>query len=787
MLALTFYSELAMQRYNNGPLCFWAWNGDMEDNEITAQLKDLADSGMKGVFVHSRAGLKLPYLGKEWFEKYKLTVAECEKLGLEVWIYDEDGWPSGFGGGQVYKKSDEFKQRYITAKTLTLPCEEVRKSGILAVYKINDDGFVNTDHDLDNKTGDYLILYIECNPVYIDILNKDAVQYFIETTHEKYKKELGQYFGGVIKGIFTDEPHISPRGLPWGKYYQSFFKEKRGYDIFEALPYLFIKKEGYRKYRYDYWKTISGMTQEYYAKPYYKWCEENNLIFTGHYACEEGQLDQVATNGGVMPLYEFQHIPGVDALGNRLVPATVFKQAEAVSCQLGNKLVMCETYACSGYDATFSDIMWIWGYQAALGVNVPCLSISMYSLEGTRKRDYPTFFSYQMPWWEKFSLLAKSFDLINGKMIEGSRKQEILLINPVTGIWCEKGKDNEIEEKQISAQFRMLTESLLDLQREFDYGDEQILKKHARISGGKFYVGKCGYDTVMVPHTCNLESSTLNLLKLFSQNGGNVIFAGGLPKFIDGMPANKNDFDFEKVVIQSRTDLLRKYFVCNGQKKDIQLIDRYTRRTAAGFVTSLRCYDDYKALFVVNTSREDYRRVRLCAKGSTGLKKICLDGRQYSLCAKYDSFNDVSVADVEIEPQEACFFVTTKESIVEQKPVSVRYLSGFNADISENVLVIDKVRIKADESQLGEDYTVFATEKLYKHIDGLGKDILLTMSYDFYINSDLDCPIDIACEDDGAEVYINGNKLKKKGWLQTGISGGMIISKHYKKAKTRSK
>ncbi|MDD4003301.1 MAG: hypothetical protein PHE12_03815, partial [Clostridia bacterium] len=754
-----------MQRVDNGPLCFWAWNGEMENNELTAQLKDLAVSGVKGVFVHSRAGLKLPYLEGEWFEKYKLTAAECKKLGLQLWIYDEDGWPSGFGGGRVYKKSDEFLQRYIIGKIVTLPSSEIKNSDILAVYKINDNGFVKADNNLNNKTGDYLILYIECNPVYIDILNKDAVQYFIKTTHERYKTELGQYFGNVIKGIFTDEPHFSPRGLPWGKYYQSFFKEKRKYDIFEALPYLFIKKEGYRKYRHDYWKTISEMTLEYYAKPYYKWCEENNLIFTGHYACEEGQLDQVATNGGVMPLYEFQHIPGVDSLGNRLVPATVFKQAESVSCQLGNKLVMCETYACSGYDTTFSDIMWIWGYQAALGVNVPCLSISMYSLEGTRKRDYPTFFSYQMPWWKRFPVLAKSFDFINSKMIEGERKQEILLINPISGIWCEKGNDNEIEEKQISAEFRMLTESLLDLQREFDYGDEQIIKKHANISGNIFYIGKCGYNTVMVPNTCNLESSTLLLLRQFSEAGGNVIFVGGLPKFISGMPADKKDFDFEKVVIQSRTDLLRKYFVCYGQKNDMELIDRYTRRTALGFVTALRCYDGYKALFVVNTSREDYKRVRLSAKGRTGLKKLCIDGRELNISARYDSLNDVTVADIEIEPQEVCFFVTAKENITEEKPVSVNYLNDFDIDISENVLVIDKVLIKADDKQLGEDFTIFSTEKLYKHIDGLEKDITLTMFYDFYINGDIDCGIDIACEDNGAEVFINGNKIIKKGWF----------------------
>lgn len=27
------------------------------------------------------------------------AIDESEKLGLKAWIYDEDGWPSGYAGG----------------------------------------------------------------------------------------------------------------------------------------------------------------------------------------------------------------------------------------------------------------------------------------------------------------------------------------------------------------------------------------------------------------------------------------------------------------------------------------------------------------------------------------------------------------------------------------------------------------------------------------------------------------------------------------------------------------
>ena len=82
-----------------GSVCFWSWNDHITREEICRQLEEFADGRFTGVIVHSRCGLRIPYLGKEWFELYTVVVKEAKRLQLELWIYDEDGWPSGFGGG----------------------------------------------------------------------------------------------------------------------------------------------------------------------------------------------------------------------------------------------------------------------------------------------------------------------------------------------------------------------------------------------------------------------------------------------------------------------------------------------------------------------------------------------------------------------------------------------------------------------------------------------------------------------------------------------------------------
>jgi hypothetical protein len=40
-----------------------------------------------------------PYLSDEWFRLWKLALKEAEKLDMNVWIYDENSYPSGFAGG----------------------------------------------------------------------------------------------------------------------------------------------------------------------------------------------------------------------------------------------------------------------------------------------------------------------------------------------------------------------------------------------------------------------------------------------------------------------------------------------------------------------------------------------------------------------------------------------------------------------------------------------------------------------------------------------------------------
>ena len=85
--------------YRSAPL--WVWNDKMTREEIKRQLEDFKARGIGGAFIHPRPGLITPYLTDEWFSLCAYAVEVGKGLGLKIWIYDENSYPSGFAGGHV--------------------------------------------------------------------------------------------------------------------------------------------------------------------------------------------------------------------------------------------------------------------------------------------------------------------------------------------------------------------------------------------------------------------------------------------------------------------------------------------------------------------------------------------------------------------------------------------------------------------------------------------------------------------------------------------------------------
>ena len=125
--------DVSKNSITHGAIPFWSWNDKLEDEELRKQINNMYDLGMKGFFMHARMGLETEYLSDEWYHAIDVCIDEARKLGMEAWSYDENGWPSGFGGEKVLKNPENHATGIKRATFDSFP-----EGDYLAVYAIID-------------------------------------------------------------------------------------------------------------------------------------------------------------------------------------------------------------------------------------------------------------------------------------------------------------------------------------------------------------------------------------------------------------------------------------------------------------------------------------------------------------------------------------------------------------------------------------------------------------------------------------------------------------------------
>lgn len=616
------------KEYRSSP--FWSWNDRLSCEELVRQVEDMKNHGIGGFFIHSRIGLETEYLGKEWMKCVKKVVEKAKEIGMNAWLYDEDRWPSGFAGGLVAKKiGDEGREKRLVFEIVSQG-RVIPRGDELAIYKCILEGKnikklerIKDNSSFDLASSEYaIILRREITKpsewfnydTYSDNLNPKSVKTFIEVTYEAYYKEVGEEFGKTIPGIFTDEPNIFSSlwsidkeeiSLPWTDVFPEYFKEKRGYDFFDIAVYIPFKGEYSLKARYDYWRTITELFVESYSKQIGEWCEKHNLYFTGHYLLENDFPKSILVSGAIMPHYEYQHIPGIDILTESTEEILTVKQASSVANQLGKKRVISELYGCTGWEFTFEGQKWVGDWQYALGVNLRCQHLVLYTLRGCRKRDYPPSFNYHNIWWKYINVVEDYFARLSLMLSLGKPVRDILVIHPIESAWCEfNGKDGE-EAEERGKDFQNLCKTLLGLHWDFDLGDESIIEKYGSVDKDKkeFIVGEARYKLVILPPMITIREKTLKLLLEFLNSGGKVISLEPCPEYCE---AKRHDLIKEFLNHQDLIILPGKRAVGRILEEILPRrisIQNIPGQEAENFLYMERIYDGKRIFFVANNDR----------------------------------------------------------------------------------------------------------------------------------------------------------------------------------------
>lgn len=552
---------------------FWAWNGKLEREELLRQIHVMKEMGFGGFFMHSRTGLNTRYLGEEWFELVRACTQEAQKLGLEPWIYDEDRWPSGSAGG-IVTQNPKYRRKYLT---LYIEKQSVAHEGVIAVFrgKINginlSAGYERIDPaaKASAQLGEgeaflyFCVRSMRCQSVFngyadLDRLNLEATQEFIRVTHEQYRLKCGDDFPDIC-GVFTDEPTHGPVfsdfgdageeqcwSVPWTEGLEQDFYETYGFDLISRLPELFLRLNGVpvARIKWQYMELIERLFIDRFLKPIQQWCRENNMVFTGHFVNEDSLMSQTVALGSMLRCYAYLDNPGMDCLTDcRYIPWAV-KVLESAARQNGQKWKLSELYGATGWHMHFEDYKYVGDWQAVLGINVRCQHLSWYTMEGEAKRDYPGTFLHQATWYREHERLESYFARLGVVISQGKPDCHTLVLHPVESLWgqiypkwadCLDAKDETILalEKRFTRLFKWLTETHVD----FDYGDEAVLSEKAQIvrDGNRCYlqVGQMRYERMVVSGCMSIRESTLRILQEFKNAGGELLFVGEAPAYID--------------------------------------------------------------------------------------------------------------------------------------------------------------------------------------------------------------------------------------------------------------
>jgi hypothetical protein len=640
--ALSAEFKQPSKEYTTAP--FFVWNYKITKEEIDRYLNEFKKQGSSQVIIHPRPGLVTEYLSDEWFGLFKYAVDRGRELGMNIWIYDENSYPSGFGGGHV---PDRMPESYNQGQGLKMTKSEILPDTADRYYlclKEEDGKYINITSSLDKekgKAGKYFLFsktWYEKGDwyggfSYVDLLYPGVTQKFIEVTMTGYEKYAGTEFGKTIPGTFTDEPNIeSPGGIRWTPDLFEVFRDKWHYDLRTQLPSLYEETGDWKKVRHNYTQTLLQLFIDRWSKPWYLYCEEKGLKFTGHYW--EHEWPNMRPGGDNMAMYAWPQVPAIDMLFNQWNDSTVnaqfgnirsVKELASAANQTGRQRKLSETYGGGGWELTFTDMKRLGDWEYALGVNLMNQHLAHITLAGARKYDYPPTFTYHEPWWNDYKYINDHYARLSVALSSGIQKNDILVLEPTTTAWLYDSyiKDDP-KAHEIGQTFQSFITKLEKYQVEYDLGSENIIKDRGSASNGKFVVGQCTYSVVVIPPmTENLDLPTFNLIKRFVSTGGKLI-AFSKPSLIDGSQSSElNDFlskNSGKIIEEQELtpEIISRFFTDKSFSfSDIPVRELYHQR---------RILADGQLLFLANSSLTEKIAGRFNIKGADVIEMNTLTG-----------------------------------------------------------------------------------------------------------------------------------------------------------------
>ncbi len=530
------------------PFYNWIWNAPVSHEETDKQLDEMVRLGIKALAIvpepksfrpaSMQTFLEPDYLTKPYFEEYQYMVEGIKKRGMLFCLYDEGGWPSGRACGQVMLKHPEFAECFVNSRKVSVTKGDTYAMPTEVLSAFDGEWNQIKDGDTIKADGEITEYFPLSNPFSTpgypsspDLTKREATEAFIRMTHEGYKPYLQDYFGNVIRTVFSDEAASDEK--IYRKELIEQFEEENGYSVLPYLPDIIedrpVTEEG-AKARIAWFDMLNRVLCENFLVPQKEWCNKHDLAFIGHFNMDHVADKSVTISGNFNLMQSLRNldIPGVDVIWRQIFPGgrklehpcekpedinTIFpRYASSAAAQIGCRYSMTESFGVYGGGTDFNQMRYVMNYQAVRGLNMYNIFGLSYGREGfLMGGEYPLF-TEKGACYKDLPVMNRYMERLSYLSALGERICHVALYMAVCDFAAGMDKD-------AGQRFEELGEKMEDARILFDIADDKVF---GCVEDGMVRMGKAAYSTIVVPPCRFMPESTKEQLNQLIAQGGKV-------------------------------------------------------------------------------------------------------------------------------------------------------------------------------------------------------------------------------------------------------------------------